>query len=252
MKKLAVILAGAALLMTATSALATSYPSAPLDPGQLQGVLDGITVGGKSSVNVSTGMIKDGGDAYWRLTASGGSVATMVVELGSYAPSNYLYVYDSSNRSNMVQLFNGSNVQGDQVTLQIKADGTVNVYGANTAAGKFASSDFGYALISPDGTFYSDSKLNELVGTQNADHMLAYQGNNKDQIKIPGYNAGTWKDDEYILAFEDLFGTRADFNYTDMVVMVESVEPVPEPGTILLLGGGLIGLALYGRRRMKA
>lgn len=29
------------------------------------------------------------------------------------------------------------------------------------------------------------------------------------------------------------------------------VAPVPEPGTIMLLGAGLIGLGIYGRRRMK-
>jgi len=31
-----------------------------------------------------------------------------------------------------------------------------------------------------------------------------------------------------------------------------STSPVPEPGTMILLGSGLVGLAFYGRRRKKA
>lgn len=30
------------------------------------------------------------------------------------------------------------------------------------------------------------------------------------------------------------------------------VAPIPEPGTIILLGAGLLGLGLYGRKRMKS
>jgi len=244
-KKITALLAGALLMASSAMAL----PFGPGGAGQLQGVLNGITVGGTSSVNAASDMLADGSDAYWHIGASGGSVASMVIELGSYAPNNQLYVYDPTNPLNKALLFSGSATVGTQAMLSIYSTGEVFVNFAYK--GTFGSTNFGYAIASQDGTFYSDTRLNEtLANGQKADHMLAYQGTG-DTVKIGPFAAGPWGANEYILAFEDLYGNGADFNFTDMVVMVESVQPVPEPGTMVLLGAGLLGLAVFGKRRMN-
>ena len=55
-----------------------------------------------------------------------------------------------------------------------------------------------------------------------------------------------------IVAFEDLpspwTGTEPDYN--DMVVKITDVSPVHEPATMLLLGSGLIGLGVFGRKKL--
>ena len=92
----------------------------------LQGVFDSITTNpvGNSSVDVTTDMIDDQYDSYWSITASGGSFATMIIEIAGYANINTFGVYNSGK---YVQLFSGPQGAGSQATLSIKDDGSVLV-----------------------------------------------------------------------------------------------------------------------------
>lgn len=221
----------------------------------LQGVLDGITVSpspnpGKSSVDAS-GDQNDAlfYDSYWSITATGGSVATFVVEIAGFAPNNKFGIFDASDPNKKVQIFDGQAGSGSHAVLSIKADGSVYLNLADTGM-DFSGNRFGYYLTNGAATpqtFHSDTGLN----ADAFDHMVALQGKNIDYVRIAGLSDGLWTDREYILAWEDLYG-GGDWDYNDMVIMVESVNPapVPEPATMLLFGAGLIGLAGFGRKKL--
>jgi Domain of unknown function (DUF4114)/PEP-CTERM motif len=213
-----------------------------INGGSLQTILNNITDDGSSSIDVQADQVAL--DQYWTLTASGGSVATMIIELAGYADFNAFGVYDAANPSSKVTLFSGVAASGDQALLSIKSSGAVYVNFANTGV-VFQSKNFGYFLSGPGGLFYSDGALN----SDQLDHMVAFQGQG-DAVTLPGYNSGTWSPNEYVLGWEDVaFG---DNDFDDMVVMVESVEPVPEPATFGLMGLGLIGLGFFARRKKTA
>jgi hypothetical protein len=215
----------------------------------LQQVLNSITVAGPG-----IDVINDQSSyALFTGNASGGAVATFIIELAGYSNTSRFGIYSSANPTNKALIFSGADGAEDQALVSFMDNGNIKVNGT-TVASNFSNA-FGFYLDvygmdnTLDYTFYSEDEHNPNGAAQ----ALIYQGDNATTLKLPGYYPGLFDTSEYIIAFEDLILSGSDKDYNDLVVLVESISPVPtpEPTTMLLLGTGLLAMAGYGWRRQQ-
>jgi len=74
-------------------------------------------------------------------------------------------------------------------------------------------------------------------------------------ITSPEFNAflaGWTSNSPYDVLSIDLRLNEIDNGYEQLFVVPGDYTPVPEPGTMMLLGMGMLGLAVYGKRRMNS
>ena len=176
-------------------------------------------------------------DYFTLATASGGSHMMLYRDTEDYAfgiydgSGNYAEVFDQGDTSvaSAVVYFENNGA----AVVQLKDDdGRVNI----ETTFDFNGSTFGFYFA--DGAYvdYINDITNSIIHT---DETLNYNG----EEKLLCYDAGNGS---FVFAGE----LGGDNNYFDMVTQAESLQPVPEPATILLLGGGLLGLAGISRKKI--
>ena len=208
---------------------------------ELQGVFD--TIG--STIDV---MDDQTPEALFEPTGTGNSVASYVATASWGFPELEFGIYNMDSPNQLLSLFYESDVAaGDSVVVQFNEFlDYVRVVDLNTLSVLGSTSyfkEFGFYALTTDhsqteiGPFYSEDALNPGGYAR----MLTYEGKG-DQVTIG--NSGTYSDiDHWYVAVEaDIYESTETGDFSDMVVQMESITPIPEPATlglITLFTGGI-------------
>jgi hypothetical protein len=191
----------------------------------------------------------DSGAEFVHLTDVDGTnddaITSLLLEDAGFSNQNTFGIYGFTQTgsgiaiTDTLQVFSGAATDTSQARISFNVAAGKAWLGAgpqpvNPTLVKNIGANFGFYLSGPGGTFYSHSALNS-----GADQALMFDVRSEptDEFKLA----------DVVVAFEDSLNGDRDFN--DMVVGVSDVTTVPEPGSMMLLGTGLFGLAGVARKK---
>jgi hypothetical protein len=207
------------------------------------------TLLGNAAPHTQSDCFADTADGIWR--TNGVAAATIIIELAGFADQNIFGIYDRASPGNRLTVFPGRSDEGSSATISFSQNGddySVQVTRGNRRSSSlFESGLFGFFLTTPQGnTFYSDSGLNE--GYAHPDHMYAYQGTG-GYFQSGPLSGQLFDTNSYLLAWEDLRGDNPSYDgdFQDMIVLAQSVLPVPLPAAAIFLLSALPFLMPFRR-----
>jgi len=215
--KLAALLAGM-ILMMASNAMAIFMPTSGWSTGDNLETFLGLSYFPGVETSISS-LDFTGKWAYTAIGAESGNLNLVEEPVAGSPGAGYggLVSFTTANTSNWGQW--------DIVNFN-----TTNLFFEDT------NGPFNVQLDQFTGTSTPGFKVYQLTADSNP---LGYLTN------APVFRAGT-----YIIGFNDnaIAGQQNDSDYDDIII---AITPVPEPGTMMLLGIGMLGMAVYGKRRMN-
>ena len=244
-------------ILTAGSALALPYndragdiiPQESSDPNEstLQEILDAYVTPPSGepagSYNAVTSQSKA---ALW--TSNEGSSSTFLVSLFTGHANGILGIYSGTNEYNLIDRTTSNQ---SSTNFSIENGDLINGLGITVIAGFGETFGFFWKDNVESYYAYTEDTQNSGQTARALTYQLADGTVVNTQTSSGGRSTKTMDgNDDWIVAFED--HPAGDYDFNDAAFLIKDITPVPEPGTMMLLGVGFLGLAIYGKRRKNA